>query len=86
MTLLGLTSLSDVAPVAAAYGLMLMGTGLFLLAGLKVRERLLDRAESHPCASRGRRPPLAATARDRRFWRAGLRSSRRPRDGEHELR
>jgi hypothetical protein len=46
LMLFGLTSLSDVAPVAGAYGLMLIGTGLFLLAGLKARERLLDRAES----------------------------------------
>jgi hypothetical protein len=46
LTLFGLTSLSEVAEVAGAYGLMLMGTALFLLASLKLRERLLERAES----------------------------------------
>ena len=46
LTLLGLTSLSEVAQVAGAYGLMLVGAALFLLSGLKARERLLERAES----------------------------------------
>ena len=46
LTLFGLTSLDDVASLAAGYGLMLMGTALFLLAGLKLRERLLELAES----------------------------------------
>lgn len=46
LTLFGLTSLSDVASLAGGYGLMLMGTALFLLAGLKVYERLAERAES----------------------------------------
>jgi len=46
LTLFGLTSLSDVASLAGGYGLMLLGTSLFLLAGLKVRERFMDRAES----------------------------------------
>jgi hypothetical protein len=46
LTLFGLTSLSEVAGVGGAYGMMVMGASLFLLAGLKVRERLLDRAES----------------------------------------
>jgi hypothetical protein len=44
--LFGLTSLSDVASLAGGYGLMLMGASLFLLAGLTLRERLIDRAES----------------------------------------
>ena len=46
LTLFGLISPSDVASLAGGYGLMLMGTSLFLLAGLKLREQLLDRAES----------------------------------------
>jgi hypothetical protein len=46
LTLFGVTSLSDVASLAGGYGLMLLGTSLFLLAGLKLRERFMDRAES----------------------------------------
>jgi hypothetical protein len=46
LTVFGLTSLSDVASLAGGYGLMLMGTALFLLAGLKLRERLMERAET----------------------------------------
>lgn len=46
LTVFGLTSLSDVASLAGGYGLMLMGTALFLLAGLKLRERLVARAET----------------------------------------
>jgi hypothetical protein len=46
LTLFGLTSLSSVAALAGGYGLMMMGASLFLLAGLKVRERVMDRAES----------------------------------------
>ncbi len=65
LTLFGLTNPSDVAPVAGAYGLLLMGTGLFLFAGLKLRERLLDRAESirvhrAAVARLPQRPPTAA--------------------------
>ena len=47
LTLFGLTSLSEIASVAGGYGLMLLGASLFLLAGLKMRERLQDRAESN---------------------------------------
>jgi hypothetical protein len=46
LTLFGLTGLSDVASLAGGYGLMLMGSALFLVAGLKLRERLVERAES----------------------------------------
>jgi hypothetical protein len=46
LTLFGLTSLGDVASLAGGYGLMLMGTALFALAGLKLRKRLMERAES----------------------------------------
>jgi len=46
LTLFGLTSQSEGASLAGGYGLMLMGTALFLVAGLKLRELLLDRAES----------------------------------------
>ena len=46
LTLFGLTSLSDVASLAGGYGLIMMGTSLFLLAGLKVVEKLRDRAEA----------------------------------------
>jgi hypothetical protein len=46
LTLFGLTSLGDVASLASGYGLMLMGCALFLLAGLRMRERLMQRAES----------------------------------------
>ena len=46
LTVFGLTSLSDVAGLAGGYGLLLMGASMFLLAGLKVRERLMERAET----------------------------------------
>ena len=46
LTVFGLTSLSDVASLAGGYGLMLMGTSLCLVAGLKLRERLMERAET----------------------------------------
>ena len=46
LTLFGLTSLSDVASLAGGYGLMLMGTALFLVAGLKLRDSLVERAEA----------------------------------------
>ena len=46
LTLFGLTSLNDVARLAGGYGLMLMGAALFLAAGLKLRERLVERAEA----------------------------------------
>ena len=84
LTLFGLTNPSDVAPVAGAYGLLLMGTGLFLFAGLKLRERLLEPGGVHPCAPRGRRP-LAATAADGSLRRACLRSGRCARDREDDL-
>jgi hypothetical protein len=37
---------SDIGGLAGGYGLMLIGSALFLLAGLKLRERLVDRADS----------------------------------------
>ena len=46
LTLFGLISPSDVASLAGGYGLTLMAASLFLLAGLELRERLLDRGES----------------------------------------
>jgi hypothetical protein len=46
LTVFALTSLSEVASLAGGYGLMLMGASVFLLAGLKVRERLVERAET----------------------------------------
>ena len=46
LTLFGLSSMSDVASLAGGYGLMLMGTAVFLLAGLKLRERVIERMES----------------------------------------
>jgi hypothetical protein len=46
LLLFGLTSASEVARVAGGYGLMLIGAGLYLIAGLKIRERLVDRAEA----------------------------------------
>ena len=46
LALFGLTGRSDVASLAGGYGLMLLGTALFLVAGLKLRERLVERAES----------------------------------------
>src|SRR5262245_30107754 len=46
LTLFGLTGSSEVASMADGYGLMMLGTSLYLLAGLKVRERWMDRAES----------------------------------------
>lgn len=46
LTLIGLTSRSDVASLVGGYGLMLMGASLFLVAGLRLLEWLLDRGES----------------------------------------
>ena len=46
LTVLGLTSESDVASLAGGYGLLMMGASLFLLAGLKARDRLMERAET----------------------------------------
>lgn len=46
LTIFGLTSLSEVASLAGGYGLMMMGTAVYLLAGLKLRERLMERAET----------------------------------------
>ena len=42
----GLTKPGDVGGLAGGYGLMMIGSALFLLAGLKLRERLVDRADS----------------------------------------
>jgi hypothetical protein len=46
LVLVGLAGPADVAGLAGGYGLMMIGSALFLLAGLKVRERLVERAES----------------------------------------
>lgn len=46
LVLFGLTTRSDVASFAGGYGLMVMGAALFALAGFKMRERLVERAES----------------------------------------
>ena len=42
----GLGSPADMGQLLGGYGLMLVGSAVFLLAGLKVRERLVDRADA----------------------------------------
>jgi hypothetical protein len=46
LVMAGLTNPSDIGGLAGGYGLMMIGSALFLLAGLKLRERLVDRADS----------------------------------------
>jgi len=46
LVVVGLTNPGDVGSLAGGYGLMMIGSAVFLLAGLKVRERLVDRADS----------------------------------------
>ena len=69
LTLFGLTGTSELASVAGGYGLMLIGASLFLLAGLRVRERVMDRAESRrvrriALARLPQRPPPTTTFGD----------------------
>ena len=42
----GLTSPIDIGQLLSGYGLMMIGSAVFLLAGLKLRERLVDRADA----------------------------------------
>ena len=51
----GLTGPADIGGLAGGYGLMMIGSAVFLLTGLKLRERLVERAES----LRGRRVAIA---------------------------
>jgi len=46
LVIVGLASPSDIGSLTGGYGLMMIGSAIFLLAGLKLRERLVDRAES----------------------------------------
>jgi hypothetical protein len=46
LVIVGLTNPSDVGSLSGGYGLMMIGSATFLLAGLKLRERLVDRADS----------------------------------------
>ncbi|HEY7846990.1 MAG TPA: hypothetical protein VIC83_02225 [Candidatus Limnocylindria bacterium] len=46
LTVIGLANPHEFARLAGAYGLMMMGAALFLMAGLKVRERVVETAES----------------------------------------
>ena len=42
----GLSSPADLGQLMSGYGLMMIGSAVFLLAGLKLRERLVDRADA----------------------------------------
>lgn len=42
----GLTGPADLGQLLGGYGLMMIGSAVFLLAGLKVRERIVDRADA----------------------------------------
>jgi hypothetical protein len=46
MTTIGVAGSGDVANLAGGYGLMVMGSALYLLAGLRLRERLAQRTVS----------------------------------------
>ncbi|HET7521570.1 MAG TPA: hypothetical protein VFK61_08560 [Candidatus Limnocylindria bacterium] len=40
LVVIGITNAAEVAQMAGGYGLMMIGSALYLLAGLKLRERL----------------------------------------------
>jgi hypothetical protein len=44
LLIIGLTDTADVAQMAGGYGLMLIGSAIYLMAGLKLRERLMRRS------------------------------------------
>jgi hypothetical protein len=46
MTLIGLTSASELAQMAGGYGLMMAGSALYLLAGLGLRQALARRSQA----------------------------------------
>ena len=46
LAVIGMIDPAGVGSLAGGYGLMMIGSAVFLLAGLKLRERLIDRAES----------------------------------------
>ncbi len=58
MTLIGLTSASELGQMAGGYGLMMAGSALYLLAGLGLRQALARRAR---LAQVTRIPPRTAT-------------------------
>jgi hypothetical protein len=58
LVILGLTAPADVASLAGGYGLMMIGSAIYLLAGLAIRERVARRqtaiigSSAIPAASR----------------------------------
>lgn len=51
MTLIGLTSASELAQMAGGYGLMMTGSAVYLLAGLGLRQAVARRAQAPRAAT-----------------------------------